>query len=138
MPTYTYRCTSCRAVGEAYRKIDDRNNCPRCTQCGGGTEKLLDRGIGVAVFTPYRTVAHDKEQGRNIMISSRGEHEAYLRRNGYEEIGNDKSAMPLPAEQVAENRARKLKEIEADGEPQVFDFNDETHEAALPTEEMIL
>lgn len=38
---------------------------------------------------PYKTVAAEKATGKQIRIGSRREHKEFLRRNGYEEIGND-------------------------------------------------
>lgn len=44
---------------------------------------------------PYKTVAADIRTGKPIVINSRSEHKEFLRRNGYEELGNDK---PKPKE----------------------------------------
>lgn len=38
---------------------------------------------------PYRTVAADVD-GKQKVITSRAEHKAFLRRNGYLEVGNEK------------------------------------------------
>lgn len=133
MPTYTYRCTSCRAKGEAFRRIADRANCPRCTQCGGATEKLVDVGLGVAVFKPYRTPCFDKDTGKTMRIRNSDEHRAFLRRNDLEEIGNDKRFLPPSPEEAAHRRAEKLKEEAAAAAEPTFDFNLDTHEATLET-----
>lgn len=130
MPTYTYRCSKCPALGTAFRTIAERNRCPKCTQCGAGTEKILTPPM-VSVFSPYTTVAHDKESGKPQRIRTQAEHRAFLTRNGYEEVGNDKSMAPLSADEHAHRRAEKLKEQEEASHQPVFDFNEETHHAGL-------
>lgn len=81
----------------------------------------------VSVFNPYRAVAEDKESGERPMIRTRAEHEAFLARNGYEEVGNDASMAPLPAEEIAYRHKEALK---AQGDTE-FEFNELTHEAQL-------
>ena len=135
MPIYTYRCKSkkCRATGTAFRTIAERDRCPRCSQCKGMTEKIITPTM-VSVFTPYRAVAFDKESGKRPLITSQDEHSAFLRRNGYEEVGNDKSMAPPSRDEFLAKRAQKLKEEnEARNQP-VFDFNEDTHEASLTVE----
>lgn len=130
MPIYTYRCPSCKATGTAYRTIAERNRCPNCTQCGTLTEKILTPPM-VSVFQPYRSVAADKETGELPFIRSKAEHEAFLRRNGYEEVGNDKSMAPLSPDEWKERRARKLKEEEEARNQPVYDFDEESHAGQL-------
>ena len=36
----------------------------------------------------YQSVAWDKERGGQVVISGRKQHREFLRRNGYEEVGN--------------------------------------------------
>lgn len=126
IPLYHYSCTACAAIGTAVRTIAERNRCPTCTQCGKATEKILTPTM-VSVFTPYTTVAHDKETGRVVQIRDQAEHRSFLARNGYEEVGNDKSMAPLSEEEHAHRRAEKLKD---QGSP-VFDFDETTHHAQL-------
>jgi hypothetical protein len=45
-------------------------------------------------ISPYRAVAIDKDTGNVPVITSRSAHRDFLRRNGYEEIGNE---VPRPA-----------------------------------------
>jgi len=40
MPTYTYKCKDCEKVMDAFRSIEERNDCPVCG-CGGKTEKCI-------------------------------------------------------------------------------------------------
>jgi putative FmdB family regulatory protein len=126
VPTYLYVCPSCAKRIEDVRRIAERDDCPKCTRCYGATERRITATM-VSVFTPYQAVAEDKDSGRRPMIKSRAEHEAFLRRNGYEEVGNDKSCAPPSAEEVAARRAEMRTEEIA------FDLNTETHEAQLET-----
>jgi putative FmdB family regulatory protein len=127
MPTYVYQC-SCGKRQDAVRTIAERNDCPRCS-CGGATERRITAPLAVRAFTPYRTAVFDKEAGRPMEINSKAEHESFLRRNGFEEVGNDQSMAPLPQEEIAHRRAEKLKE---QGSPE-YAFNEQTHEATLET-----
>lgn len=130
MPTYVYRCKLCGFQGDAFRKMVDRDQAPRCLSkgpCLGETERRITATM-VSVFSPYRAVAVDKETGERPQINSRAEHEAFLRRNGYEEVGNDKSMAPPSREQFMAERARKLKE---QVEPATFDFDESTHHAQM-------
>lgn len=112
---YTYRCTACQSLEDAVRTVSERNDCPTCEKCQSPTEKILTPPM-VAVFSTYQTVAHDKETGRPMQIGSRAEHSAFLRRNGYEEVGNDKSMAPPHPEELA---ARKQKWKDAPDAPMV-------------------
>lgn len=129
MPTYLYICPSGHRQ-EAVRKIDARDECPPC-RCGLPTERRITATM-VSVFSPYMTVAHDKETGKPMMIRTRDEHRAFLTRNGYEEVGNDASMAPLPAEEVRYRRKIKLKEEEEARSQPDFEFDPCTHEAFLP------
>lgn len=130
MPTYEYRCTACGTRQDAVRRIAERDNCPRCTRCYGDTERRITSTM-VSVFAAYRAVAADKETGERPVIRSKAEHEAFLRRNGYEEVGNDKSMAPPSMEEFQHRRAEKLKEEAAARAVPDFTFNEETHEATL-------
>lgn len=132
MPIYTYRCKSkkCRATGTAFRSIAERDRCPRCSQCKSATEKILT-ATSVSVFTPYRAVAFDKDSGKAPLIKTQAEHSAFLRRNGYEEVGTDKSMAPPTEEEALAKRAQRLRDDEEARNQPVFDFNEDTHEAQL-------
>jgi putative FmdB family regulatory protein len=125
VPMYTYRCGACHAKGTAFRSIAERDRAPKCTQCGGATEKIITSTM-VSVFTPYRAVAEDKETGKRPVIRSKAEHQAFLRRNGYEEVGNDRSMAPRSSEEISARRAEQLK-----AEQPVFDFDPDTHVAQM-------
>ena len=55
---------------------------------------------------PYKAIAIDQATGECPVITSRSQHRAFLRRNGYEEIGNDKAMAPLSREQIARRQAQ--------------------------------
>lgn len=105
MPTYEYACTTCGHRQDAVRTVDKRNDCPHCERCYGDTEKIITPTM-VSVFHPYMPVAGNREDGSKRMIRSKSEHEAFLRRNGYEEVGNDKSMAPPPPEAIAERKEK--------------------------------
>lgn len=46
MPTYEYRCKSCKHVFERLRKISDAS-VVECPECGGETERLISGGAGL-------------------------------------------------------------------------------------------
>lgn len=111
MPLYRYECPKCGVACDAYRTIDSRNDAP--LHC----EEAMQRRIMptmVSVFTPYRAVALDKESGERPMIRNKAEHEAFLRRNDYNEVGNDKSMAPLHRGEIAERHAAQRKELAED------------------------
>ncbi len=121
MPTYLYACPICRKRQEAVRRIADRDDSPRC--CGGVLTERRITATMVSVFTPYRAVAADKDSGERPFIRSKAEHEAFLRRNGYEEVGNDRSFAPPSHEEIA---ARAQDKRAADVP---YTLNEETLEA---------
>src|SRR5690606_16645416 len=96
----------CGTKTETYRKIDQRLDCPKC-KCGGETEKILTPAMVIKPFEAYTTVAYDKEANKPFLIKTRAEHKAFLARNGYEEVGNDKSCAPKSREEIAEKRERE-------------------------------
>jgi len=129
MPVYTYKCRACGLVGTAYRKVADRHAAAPI-HCELPTELVITPTM-VAVFSPYQTVAHDKETGKPMRIRTQREHEAFLRRNNFEEVGNDKSCAPLMGEDLAEHQARRRREDAAALAAPAFNFDTDTHEATL-------
>ena len=127
MPTYEYRCTNCSKTTDAVRRVAERDDAPRCSLCCAPTVRRITPTM-VSVFTPYRAVAADKESGEYPVIRSKGEHQAFLSRNGYEEVGNDKSMAPLPMDEVRHRRAEKIKEMQSDPGCE-YTFDPVTHEA---------
>ena len=111
MPTYTYECPFCLRLEDAVRRIDERDDAPECHR-----RKMVRRIMptAVKVFAAYTTPCFDKESGERVRINSRAEHEAFLRRNGLEEVGNDRRMAPKHSEEVRESHARQRKEMERD------------------------
>lgn len=105
MPTYAYSCLECGKGQEAFRTIAERHDAPKCLRCYGKTELRIVPTM-VAVFNAYMPVAGEKEGGERRPIRTKAEHEAFLRRNGYEEVGNDKSMAPPPREEIPERAAK--------------------------------
>jgi hypothetical protein len=101
MPIYKYRC-GCGAVKHEYRKIDDRDNAPE--HCGPMIREL--EAAMVSVFTSYRSIVGEKDGGEKPLIRNKAEHEAFLRRNGYEEVGNDRSMAPPHPDELSEKKAK--------------------------------
>lgn len=93
MPLYRYRC-ECGKVSDEYRRIDDRDQAP---QCHGAMTRVITPTM-VSVFNGYVPVAANKEDGSIRPIRNKKEHEAFLNRNGYEELGNS----PISYENAAE------------------------------------
>jgi putative FmdB family regulatory protein len=101
MPIFVYRCSQCGSKAEAFRSIAERHDAP---VCHGRMQKILTPTF-VKVFNPYVTIANDKDTGKPMRIRSQDEHSAFLRRNGFEEVGTDKRMAPPCAEEVAHNHA---------------------------------
>ena len=105
MPTYSYRCVECAKEMSEVRRIAERDDCPKCNRCYGPTERRITATM-VSVFQPYQAVAGEKDGGKKPVIRTKKEHEAFLRRNGYEEVGNDKSMAPPHPEELTERKQR--------------------------------
>ncbi len=76
MPTYEYRCKSCKHVFERIQKISD-DSVVECPECGEETERLISGGAGLLFkgsgfyITDYRSdsykeaAAGDKKSGKS-------------------------------------------------------------------------
>lgn len=102
MPTYRFRCPFCKHEQDEIRTVAERNNAPKCH---GDMERVLTATM-VSVFNPYMPVAADKDDGKRRVIRTKAEHSAFLRRNGYEEVGNDKSMSPPTEEKLYEAKQK--------------------------------
>lgn len=96
MPLYRYRC-ECGRVSDEYRRVNDRDRAP---ECHGLMQRVITPTM-VSVFNSYLPVAAEKDGGEVRPIKNKKEHEAFLRRNGYEELGNDRPRI-LSREERAE------------------------------------
>ncbi len=123
MPLYTAKCSKCGGIEDYARPVSKRMFTPLCPMGCGSMDKILTP-TSVSVFPDYITVAFDKEQGKRIRISSKGEHEAFLRRNDYNEVGTDRSSKPLHPEAVKEDHARQRAEAIEDAKNTVYDWQD--------------
>ena len=119
MPLYEYLCHSGHRT-TAFRKMDSRTNAPSCHICHLKTELRIAPTM-VGHFESYRTVAYDKERGERMNIRSRAEHESFLARNGFEEVGNDASMAPPCQEEI-----RHLEEQNVE-----FNYDPDTQKASL-------
>jgi putative FmdB family regulatory protein len=106
MPVYEFKCQECGSHVTAYRSIAERHDAPICH---GPTRRILTPTF-VKVFNPYTTAVWDKEAGKPMRIRTQDEHRAFLQRNGFDEVGNDKSRAPLSEEEAAHNRAQQKDE----------------------------
>lgn len=88
MPTFSYECAGCGRQQDAYRSIDNRKRGPKC--CGKVAKQIITGSHLTPTFTPYRVVG--KERGK--VIRTRAQHRDYLKKHGYDEVGNDKSMAP--------------------------------------------
>jgi predicted nucleic acid-binding Zn ribbon protein len=104
MPIYRYRCGVCKRTQDEFRTIDRRDDYPACHDA---MERVIMPTM-VSVFKSYMTAAIDKGRGTRIEIKSADEHRAFLRRNGYEEVGNDTSMAPRPPKPVEQDAAPVL------------------------------
>ena len=71
MPTYEYQCADCQQITEAWRRVDDRNNCPAC-ECGGETKKIVSGYKVHADMEPYydenlQTYIKGKQHRQQVM-----------------------------------------------------------------------
>lgn len=92
MPVYRYECHECGRKVDAFRHVNQRDDAPVCHQ-KAMTRRIMPTMVAPA-FNTYRAVAEDKESGERPVIRSRDEHRAFLRRNGYEEVGDDPAFLP--------------------------------------------
>lgn len=88
MPTYVYECAKCGALAEELRTVAERKRSPK-HKCGRMKLVITGKYSVFALFTPYRAIGRGRP-----WIKTRAEHLAYLKRNGYEEVGNDRSMQP--------------------------------------------
>lgn len=81
MPVYPYLC-DCGYRVEEFRHIADRDNAP--IHCGTPMAREICIPMVNPDIQPYKTVAADKETGKQQWIHSRKQHNEFLKRNNYE------------------------------------------------------
>ena len=103
MPLYRYACQSGHTRDE-FRKIAERHDELVC-ECGRDMAlKIIPPAV--RVFRTYTTVCCDEDGSRKV-IGSKRDHEDFLRRNGLEEVGDDKRFAPRAPEEIEEKRERE-------------------------------
>lgn len=111
MPLYAYRC-SCGHACEEWRSVSTRRTqAPK--HCGKRMPIEITGNYSVwGAFQEYRAVG----RGRPL-IKTRQQHKDYLRINGYEEVGDDKSMAPPElgmSQQEIDHRTECKRREEAD------------------------
>lgn len=109
MPLYEYAC-ECGARIEAFRKVASRHEAPK--HCGKAVKLQITASYSVwGAFEPYRAIG----RGRPY-IKTRQQHKDYLRQNGYEEVGNDRSMAPpdLEATEKEWNESKRAERHEVE------------------------
>jgi putative FmdB family regulatory protein len=102
MPIYAHACPKCGASRDVYRAIKDIENAPDCPKCGTRMVRQISAAMVIGDMQPYMTVAADKETGKRQFITSRSKHREFLKKNGYEELGNEKFTPSEPKEKTDE------------------------------------
>lgn len=87
MPLYHHKCEKCGYEVEEMRSLVNFDNFPKC--CGRDMPIVMHAVMSIMDIQPYRAIAADKETGDRPWITSRQQHREFLRKNNYEEIGNE-------------------------------------------------
>ncbi len=76
MPMYETRCDCCGKKEQIFRKIDDRDNLPRCEMCNGTIARIIVAPYIRPDITPYQSPNGD------YMVNSRAQRKEDLKRCG--------------------------------------------------------
>ena len=106
MPIYTVMCDQCGKEEDIYRSLAEFNNLPDC--CGAAMHRKICAPMVIADIEPYQAAAVDVATGKAPVIKSRADHRAFLRRNGYAEVGNE---MPKQEKKEVQGDFNAKKEI---------------------------
>lgn len=88
MPIYRMACGTCHDEKDIFRSIAHMNDdLPEC--CGQTMYRRICAPMVIADIQPYQAVAIDVATGKAPTITSRSGHRAFLKRNGYVEVGNE-------------------------------------------------
>lgn len=91
MPLYMTCCQACRKEDQIYRQIAERDlNIPECLYCGGEMKRTITAPMVAPDIGAYQAVAVDVATGKPPVINSRSSHREFLKRNGYQEVGNER------------------------------------------------
>lgn len=84
MPTYVYECPICEDRTEIVCPVEERNKAP--THCGVRMDRIITAPLVQPDIQPYMAVAGDMA---GKYIKSRREHKEFLKRNRFNEVGNE-------------------------------------------------
>ena len=87
MPIYRVMCDTCQAEGDIFRTLAHIDDLPAC--CGATMRRKICAPMVISDITPYQAMAVDVATGKAPVITSRSGHRAFLKRNGYVEVGNE-------------------------------------------------
>lgn len=110
MPVYSYACPTCGATSDAYRKVDDRHDCPRCLTpaCYNGRMQLRIMPTFVRPdIEPYESPI----DGR--VINSRVQRAEDLKRNGCRPYEGREQEQKEVDRQRAYAEAKRNEQLEA-------------------------
>lgn len=105
MPLYTTKCTVCDHCQDIVRTVA-RRDADLPEHCGAPMERAITAPMVAADIQPYRATAVDVATGRAPVINSRSDHRAFLKRNGYIEVGNEMGFGRRPGEVRGDFNAR--------------------------------
>lgn len=87
MPTYTVKCEVCGDQQDIFRRMADCDDTPECH--GQRMRHVLHAPMVIADIQPYRAIAVDKKTGEQPYITSRRQHQEFLKRNNYTVVEQD-------------------------------------------------
>jgi putative FmdB family regulatory protein len=91
MPLYSFCCPDCGKIESVFRKIDERNNSLHCSYCfREDIPRIIEAPMVAPDIGAYQAVAVDVATGKAPVINSRSSHREFLKRNGYQEVGNER------------------------------------------------
>lgn len=105
MPLYDLRCADCGTEDERVIPLADYHKAIPCG-CGGAMFRVIRPLQIMGDIEPYQAVAVDVATGKPPIITSRAQHREFLKRNGYEEVGNEKPKPrrddPIPTKEIGQ------------------------------------
>lgn len=107
MPLYDLRCAECGREDERVIPLAEFDRAIPCG-CGSAMRRVIRPLQIMADIQPYQAMGKDVATGNAPWITSRAHHREYLKRNGYEEVGND---IPKPRQDEPVNTREIGKQI---------------------------
>jgi len=111
MPTYTVECPTCGDTREVFRTLEGHGKWPLCHD--QMMRQVVKAPQIVSDIKPYQAMGVDVATGKAPVIRSRREHQEYLRRNNYIEVGNEKprSRKPVEIDDPRPDLARTIEQL---------------------------